>query len=242
MNDDERDETTFVIRKCLAFTQNLDQHNASANPTVSACSPVAQPPLTSSIMPTIIVNESSHVQPVSSSTPIQPCSKQPEQSATPVSISVQYPSKTVKKVLSSDFEMLGKALIHGPPSRIAKAVMKCKPINKLVIKQVLLTVSNEVRALCSRKNPSLLRQVKKDNLVNFNIELLCQEWEKRAPLSYAFFLTCSSSGKTGQSVKWYPSIGIAGSTLLKQRNNHMSATAIVLGLLVKTRSIEVAKF
>ena len=41
-----------------------------------------------------------------------------------VKISVNYPCKPVNKVLSKEYEALGKALVHGPPSRIATAVMK----------------------------------------------------------------------------------------------------------------------
>ena len=48
----------------------------------------------------------------------------------PVKISVQYPSKKVKKTISSEYEMLGKSIAHGLPSQIANAVMKCKPIKQ----------------------------------------------------------------------------------------------------------------
>ena len=201
--DDERNEETFTSRKRLVFTQNVDQHEVPANRTVEALSPIAHTSSASHTMPAIIMNESSHTWTVSS-TPIHPGFQQPTQSATPVNISVKYPSKTVKKILSPDFEMLGKALIHGPPSRIAKAIMKCKTINKLVVEQVLRTVSNEVAALCSRKNPSLLRLIKKEDLINFDLKLLCEEWEKRAPVFYTFLVACSSCGKTGQNVTGIP--------------------------------------
>ena len=40
-------------------------------------------------------------------------------------------------------------------------------------------------------------------------------------------------------MKWLPSAVVAGSVLLKQRNQEMNATASVLGVLLKTGSIEV---
>lgn len=40
-------------------------------------------------------------------------------------------------------------------------------------------------------------------------------------------------------MKWLPSAVVAGSVLLKQRNQEMNATASELGVLLKTGSIEV---
>jgi hypothetical protein len=50
--------------------------------------------------------------------------KPKKQVSTNATITVEYPSKTVNKKLSSDLEPVGKALAHGPPSRIAKAILK----------------------------------------------------------------------------------------------------------------------
>jgi len=62
-------------------------------------------------------------------------SKDPQQNQGKVKLTVEYPSKTVNKTLSSEFEALGKAIIHGPPSRIAKAILKCKEIRTEVLTQ-----------------------------------------------------------------------------------------------------------
>ena len=56
--------------------------------------------------------------------------------------------------------------------------MKCKPINKLVVEQVLRTVSNEVAALCSRKNPSLLK--KKGGLDQFRPQIIMRRMGKKS--------------------------------------------------------------
>ena len=158
---------------------------------------------------------------------------------TNVTITVEYPSKTVNKTLTSEFEAIVKAIVHGPPSRIAKAVFKCKSIRTIVIEQVLRAVSNEVDNLCSKRDPSLLRKNEKDDLINYDMLKLCEEWKRRAPIFYAFLLTCSTSKRHMHHSTWFPSIAVSGSILLKQRNNHMSATAIVIGLVLKTKSIEV---
>lgn len=158
---------------------------------------------------------------------------------TATKVVVEYPSKTVNKTLSGDMEPIVKALAHGPPSRIAKTVLKCKTLRTEIICQVLRIVASEMNQLCSKKNPSILRKTSKDDVINFDMEKLRDEWKERAPVFYSFLLTCSSSKNTSTTANWFPSIAVAGSVLLKQRNSHMNASASALGILIKTGSIEV---
>jgi len=156
-----------------------------------------------------------------------------------VRMTIHHPSKSVTKTLDHTYEAVGKALFYGPPSRVATAVMNCEPIRKEVTKKVLRIVSKEVNSLCSRREPSILRKCEKNDLMNFDMQLLCQEWAQRAPLFHSFLLTCACSKSTANAT-WLPSIAISGSVLLKQRNPHMNATASVLGILLKSKSIEVS--
>ena len=172
------------------------------------------------------------------STPIALPSMTEPYKSTAVKIAIHYPSKTVKKCLAPEYEAIGKALVYGPPQRIASAVMKCKALTTHVVQSVLRLVSNEVCGLCSRSKPSLLRKCDKDNLVNFTFQSVCEEWKDRAPIFYSFLMTCSSVQLPREKL-WLPSVAIAGSVLLKQRNSQMNATASVLGVLVKTGSMEV---
>ena len=147
-----------------------------------------------------------------------------------VKITIQYPSKPRTKFLPSEYEALGKALVYGPPQRIAKAVVKCKLLTTHVLQSVLRLVSSEVRGFCSRSNPSLLSKCGKEDLIKFDFQSLCEQWKNRAP----FPMTCSSV-RLSQDQKWFPSVAIAGSGLLKQRNSQMNATASVLGTVIKAR-------
>ena len=152
---------------------------------------------------------------------------------TSVDVTIKYPSKTVNRTLAKDYETIAKALTFGPPQRLAKVVLKCKLLSKHVN---LLSESG----LCSRKTPSLLRKCGKEDLENFKFQSLCDEWRERSPLFFSFLMTCCISGRSrDQAVKWLPSAVVAGSVLLKQRNQEMNATASVLGVLLKTGSIEV---
>ena len=115
--------------------------------------------------------------------------------------------------------------------------MNCDSIRKEVIKKVLTIVTQEVNGLCRRRVPSLLRKCARDDLMNFDFKSLCEEWQQRAPLFYSFLSCCSSKKSTSST--WLPSIAVAGSVLLKQRNPQVNATATVLEILLKSRSIEV---
>ena len=182
-------------------------------------------------------------QPILTSTPI--ASKAPSNHPTNTSetsktvLSVQYPSKTFNKTLCGSYQTIGKALAHGVPSQIANAVMKNPTLRNHVIENVLKTLSKEVAALCSKKNPSILRKSGKEDLAKFDLQLLCNEWKERAPLFYSFLIT-SAVNKRTKECSWFSSIAIAGSVLLKQRSEKMDATASVLGVLLKSKSVEVS--
>ena len=182
-------------------------------------------------------------QPILTSTPI--ASKAPSNHPTNTSetsktvLSVQYPSKTFNKTLCGSYQTIGKALAHGVPSQIANAVMKNPTLRNHVVENVLKTLSKEVAALCSKKNPSILRKSGKEDLAKFDLQLLCNEWKERAPLFYSFLMT-SAVNKRTKECSWFSSIAIAGSVLLKQRSEKMDATASVLGVLLKSKSVEVS--
>ena len=123
------------------------------------------------------------------------------------------------------------------PSQIANAVMKNPTLKNRVIENTLKTLSKEVAALCSTKNPSLLRKSAKEDLVNFDFRHLCDEWKERAPLFFSFLMT-SAVNKRTKECSWLSGIALAGSVLLKQRSEKMNATASVLGILLKSKSVE----
>jgi hypothetical protein len=116
--------------------------------------------------------------------------------------------------------------------------MKYDPISKFVVENILRTVSTEVNMLCSRKNPSMLRKTGKDDLVKYSMQSLCQEWQTRSKVFYAFLMTFDST-RSNKQAQWLPSVALAGSILLMQQNWHMSATGAAIGVLLKTGSLEV---
>ena len=85
-----------------------------------------------------------------------------------------------------------KALVFRLPERIAKADIKCKLLKKSVIESVLNLVSSEFNGLCSTSKLSILRKCNRENIANFNLQSLFEEWKTRAPVFYSFLLTCSN--------------------------------------------------
>ena len=155
-----------------------------------------------------------------------------------VKVSISYPSKSVNKSIDGSYQLIGKALVHGIPSRIANAAMNCQPVRKHIVEKTLGILKKEVMELCSKKNPSLLRKSTKEGLTDFDLQHVCEEWKVRAPLFYSFLMTAACNKRTKAS-SWFGSVAVAGSVLLKQRNKQMDATSSLLGIMMKTKSIEV---
>ena len=130
--------------------------------------------------------ELSSLRPLLTSTPISKPGNNNVRTETKVKVIVDYPSKTASKTLESCYEALGKALVHGPPERLASDVVKCEPVVNIVIKHVLRKVLREVNDLCSRKNSSLLRTASKEDLKKFSMEAMYHEWKERAPIFFYF--------------------------------------------------------
>ena len=109
------------------------------------CSPIAPNTVHQSAESCIRIAKSPKSFEIETSTPInkakRPCFKQTDlehvNNQTKVFISVQYPSKNVRKELTDDFATLGKAIAHGSPQRIAKSALKIVTLKKHVLQNVL---------------------------------------------------------------------------------------------------------
>ena len=180
--------------------------------------------------------------PLFTSTPLKkPLNQRPRQE-TKVQLIVEYPSKIIKKELKEHYAVIAKAIANGSPDRVANAVLKSPAIRKPILEKVLKLLTVQINGLCARKEPSILRAKTKAELQNFDCEKLCLEWKKRSPLFYAFLMTIATSNKTNSETTWLPSVAVAGSVLLKQRNAHMNVCATVIAILLKSRSLEVRIF
>ena len=155
---------------------------------------------------------------------------------------MRYPSceKDFSNTLGEDLETLGKALARrGLYKQIADPAFRCPSMKNCLIKKTLEALWKECNDLCSKKNPSLLRKSGADDMENFSLQKLCQEWKERAPLFYSFLLTCTTTVKD-KGYDWTPAMDVAGSTLLKSRNFHMNATASLISVMVRQSGTQVS--
>ena len=144
----------------------------------------------------------------------------------------------MNKSLHGSYQLIGKALVHGIPSRIANAAMNCQHVCKHIVEKTLGILKKEVMELCSEKNPLLLRKSSKEGLTDFDIQHVSEDWKVRVPLFYSFLMT-SASNERKKASSWFGSVAVAGSVFLKQRNKQMDATSSRIGIMMKTKSIKV---
>ena len=105
-----------------------------------------------------------------------------------VRLSVQYPSKSLKKTLHGSYQNVGKALAHGVPLRIATALMNCLPVRNHILGKVMKVVSNEVTGLSSKANPSILRKTGKKDLEKFDVQYCAKEMQAKFGVFLSFIL------------------------------------------------------
>ena len=74
-----------------------------------------------------------------------------------------------------DFAKIVKAILHQNPKGIANVVVKSKSLREKVIDCLLQLIKTEIAGLCSVKNPSILRQTTKEDLLEFSLEKVCSE-------------------------------------------------------------------
>ena len=147
-------------------------------------------------------------------------------------------AREFKATLGADLQTLGKALARrGTYKQIADAAFRYSSLKTFLIKKTLQALGKECNDLCSRKKPSVLRKSGPDEMENFSFQKLCEEWKQRAPLFYSFLTTCATVKEKG--CDWTPAMAAAGSTLLKNRNMHMNATASLISLMVRQSATQV---
>ena len=241
-------EVTEITRKSLKFDEQddplLDSDSASGIEQKDVTLIVTQP-----FIPTATVQPGQASQALTSNIDLCPIfmstpkkaqvNKKTDESR--VTISVKYPSKVKNKNIVGDFAKIVKAILHQNPTGIANVVVKSKQLREKVVDRLLRLIKTEIDDLCSVKNPSILRGTTKEKLLEFSLEKVCDEWAERAPMFHSFLRACCSKSRgTAKDLEWSPAMAVAGSVLLKQRNKHMNALASIIGLTIKTKSLEVS--
>ena len=149
-----------------------------------------------------------------------------------------------KDILQSSFEVqrhhkgILLNLLNGNMEECVKELLQTN-IEQTVLDRILIKVQKEVKGLCSKDNPSILRKNDKTSLSCFTWEKIEQEWKSRAPTFLRFLECCSTNpsqirNKRKKGEALLPGIVTAGCKLLVVYNQDMNAIQhINSGILLK---------
>ena len=138
-----------------------------------------------------------------------------------------------KDILQSSFEVplhckgILLNLLSGNNEECVNEMLKTD-MEQTVLDKILLKIQKEVKGLCSKENPSILRNNDKDSLSSLTWEKIDKEWKTRAPLFRQFLECCSANpsqlrNKRKKGEALLPGIVTAGCKLLVVYNQEMNA-------------------
>ena len=118
------------------------------------------------------------------------------------------------------------SLLDGNIDQCVNELLKTN--NNTVIDKVLAKVQKELRCLCSKENPSILRQTDKSSLSVLTWKKIDHEWKTRAPIFQKFLECCATNpsqirNKRKKDDALLPGIVTAGCKLLSVYNQELNA-------------------
>jgi len=144
--------------------------------------------------------------------------------------------KPWSKLLPEEDSKIGRALAGGSLQSLASAVMQHKSLSELILLRVLDTIGAECTTLCRRSLPSLFRKISTPTLCEFNWQSMVDELQAKAPTLLRVLSTiCANNDHRNQhkcGSAHYPSICMAASIILKERNREMCGVQSILSLLL----------
>lgn len=220
-------KTKAIAKRSLSFDQN--EH-----------------PIT---LPTVREGESTHIcspstaeyfQPKSNSTPRRQAQHKnidnvSSPQGTTVSVKVQWKSKTASRILPEDLESLGKMLCRGTYTQVARAAWRCEKVREQIIILFLKEIDRECTAMCSKKNPSILRKTSKEDIVNFSLTKLDGELKERTPLLRSVLMAASIRKSTLERTQlyWMPAVCMASSICMKNRSPYMTVVQLLNTIFIQ---------
>ena len=155
-------------------------------------------------------------------------------------VSVSTPSKTLPwcTSLSEDDSKVGRALAGGHLPSVAKAIVGHKQLNELVFELFIDQIYVECKTLCQRSAvpPSLFRRIPVSRLSDFVWKACIDELSSKAPhfLQILTRIVSHSDHRNKKKVTsaHYPSISMAASVILNERNREMCGIQSLVPLLL----------
>ena len=108
-----------------------------------------------------------------------------------VSVSVEWPSKTVVRERPDTLDSLGKIICRGTYKLIASAAWRNMRLKKELQTLFIRDVDKECSTICSSKYPSILRATSKKNISTFSFDGMDNELKEKTPLLRAVLSVAS---------------------------------------------------
>lgn len=139
------------------------------------------------------------------------------------------------RILNEEENKLGRALAGGHIPSVAKAFMEHHQLRRAVLLLFLDEINRECNTLCSKIQPSLFRKIPVTQLQDFQWEGIISDLQNSAPtllqiLSSIVVRNDHRRNRTGTA--HYPSICMAVSILLKERNRELCGLQYLVSLLL----------
>lgn len=130
---------------------------------------------------------------------------------------VQWPSKEAKRKLPQDSESPGKMLICGAYRQIAHAAWKNSSVQKEITERK--DIETEASSLCSKKEPSSLRNTNKESMLYFTMEKASEE------------INSKSRAKQECTIH-FGAVAMAAAVCLRNRSKYMITAELLLTIFL----------
>ena len=159
-------------------------------------------------------------------------------------VTVTYLTQRKNKILqNTTLATFLKAVVRGePPMKLAAILYRDNTYQPIINTLVCKRLSRECTALCSDKQPSVLRKTSADDLQTIDWNVIVSEWQDRAKLLYSVLESVAfkthmqhrkSTRTDEQTLKRHlPGIVQAGCALLFHRNPKMCRLQTAVGLVL----------
>ena len=136
------------------------------------------------------------------------------------------------RILPSNLTSIGLSLLNR--TSLIDTILADTNLRDKVLAAIIGELMQECDHLCGKKSMvSILRKSKPDDLLQFSWEELQSEWKREAPTLYRVLEAVATPRLADKlSEDRLPAMCVAGSILLRSRNQHMSAIQQLIGLIL----------
>ena len=148
--------------------------------------------------------------------------------------------------LKPELEPLGRTLLQGTWSDIARAAFRVDELRAEMSKLFLKEIWKECCGMVSKKDPPLLKKTSAEEMQELSLKKVSIDLKNRCPLLYSALMTAAIPAtkkrtESNEEEKWLPSVVVAAAVVLKQRCQSMNAVQLMITTLIKYTGFHVSE-